>query len=96
MTATWGPTSGMKITSPGSSRTSLRLVAVQQQVVEVEVGNSLAITLDLNVAQAALGKRSAGSEQGIQQGAERTDGEAARLPRLAGDEDLDRPQLPKD
>ena len=94
-TATWGPTSGMKIDIAGFKPNVLALVAVQQQVVEIEVSDGLAAALDLDVAQAALGKRAAGSEQGIQQRAERTDGEAARLACLADDEDLDRPQLPK-
>ena len=69
------------------------LVPVQQQVVQVEVGDRLASALYLNVAQAALRKRPTRGKQGIQQRAQRSDRIAARLHRLADHEDLDRPQL---
>ena len=62
---------------------------MQQQVVQIEVRNRLAATLYLDVAQAALGKRSARGKEGVQKGAQRPDRIAARLPCLTDDEDLD-------
>jgi hypothetical protein len=92
-TATWGPAGGMKMTSPGSSADVAGLVAVEQEVVEIEVGDGDAVALDLDVAQAALGGGAAGGEEGVEQGAERADGVVAGLAGLADDEDLDGAEL---
>ena len=94
-TATWGPTSGIKIDVARLQADVFGLVSMQQQIVEIEVGDGLAAALHLNVAQAALRKRSTRGKQGIQKRAQRSDGIAAWLPRLADDEDLDGSQLPE-
>ncbi len=43
------------------------LVAVEQEVVQIEVGDGLAAALNLDVAQTALGKWPPGSEEGVEQ-----------------------------
>src|ERR1700679_3662504 len=63
-------------------------VAVQQQVVQVEVGDCLAAALDLYVAQAALWDRAAGRKESIEKSAERTDSVTSGLSYLTDKKDL--------
>ena len=68
---------------------------MQEQVVQVKVDDRFSCALQLDVAEAALRKRSAGGKYGVQQGGERADGVAPRTARRAHDEDLDGTKLAK-
>ena len=69
------------------------LVALQQQVVEIEFRDDLVAALELNLAQRTLGGRAARCQQRVDEGRERADRVAAGLTHLADDEHLDRTQL---
>ena len=69
------------------------LVALYQQVVEIELGGDLVAALELDFSQRTLGGRAARHQQRVDQGRERADGKVAGLAHLADDEDLDRAQL---
>ena len=71
----------------------LRLVAFEQQIVEVEFGNHLVAALQLHAAQRSLGGRADRGEHRVDQGGEGADRVAAGLAHLADDEHLDRAQL---
>ena len=77
----------------GRKRHILGLIAMQQQIVQIEMNDRLARPLQFNVAQAALRQRSPRGEQRIQQGGKRADGVGSRTARLPHYEHLDRPQL---
>ncbi len=70
-----------------------RLVAFQQQVVEIELGDNLVAAFELHFSQRALAGRPARGQQRVDEGRERADRVAAGLAHLADDEHLDRAQL---
>ena len=68
-------------------------IAKNQQIVQIEMGDGLAISPELDVAQGALNGWSAGGKQSGDKGAERTQGVGAGAASLADDKDLNRTQL---
>lgn len=69
------------------------LVAVDDEVVEVQLGDDLAVTAQLDLAHAAVLGRAAAGEDGADQGRQAADGVVAWPARLPDDEDLDAAQL---
>ena len=57
VTATCGPTVGMKMTSPEVRLDVMRLITTKQQVVQVEMGDGLIAADQLNIAQRTLRRR---------------------------------------
>ena len=72
----------------------LGLVAGEEKVVEVELGDDAVAALELDAAHRARGRGAAGGEDRVHQGAERAHGVVAGAARVADDEDLHRAQLP--
>ena len=69
-------------------------VAEYQQIVQIEMGNGLPITPQLNVAEGALDRGTAGGKQSGDQCTERAEGIGSGSPSLTYDENLDGAQLP--
>ncbi len=73
----------------GHEANVLGLVALHEEVVEVEVGDDLAAALDLDVPHGAAIVGTARDEQGVDQGGEGGDGVAAGFSGVTHDIDLD-------
>ena len=68
---------------------------MDEQCVQIEVGDGLSRPVQLDVTKRALRRRPAAGKQRINQRTERTDRISARTPRLPGDINLNRPNPPQ-